>query len=1650
MPSDGDIAAFARAGDNLGPLVDGLLTTFGLAEPFVATVTLTSDPAGDVLVGTVGDDLFDARLDTEGPTLGDSDTLDGGGGDDQLLVELLGAGGAPMVMAVETWVITALDNGLLAGGDGQTDSTLDFSRSSGFTQVVNQLSRGDLALVGLGELAAVEWRNMTVGEDFTLAFAAPLLVGDDDILAITLVDNTNAGVFNAGSPGGDGFEIFDLTVVGNNRLVNLGSASDYTLDGPLNNDQLREIRVQGDSPTAQLAIGEILTGLETFDAAAFAGDLRVNFARGDGVQVVGGAGNDTLGFAFAAPDDGAVALAFDGADAVDGGAGFDQILLDQPRLVVEGAPADADLTVAGVEELVLLQLGFADDGASAVDPTLDGFYDLERLGAGRGDLVRVVLDGWDGDDRVAIVNGPTGLALGLESSLAEVEVTIPAAQDPGPMDDVLVVDLLGDLTLGALVADGTEGFVLNNRGSNQAFIRGDPFTSLTITGTGALVFVGEMGEALGGTTLAVLDAAAFDGDLTVTVGDGVGGGVDPFAVEASDTGVVVTGGAGRDGVVAGANNDTLAGGAGDDRLTGSLGADVITGGPGADVFVYTSVQESTLAGTTASFFAGDTLLDVDAAVDRFDISAFLDAPGAAAIGNLTIASSSQGDLASALGGLAITAPINLVTVGAGGATGTYLAIDTDGDGSLADDFVVRLQGLQGSLGEASFIVGNGPGNPPFITPGQSFVIGPTAPLGSVVGTVAVFDDFDQVVALEITGGNGDTDGDGTAAFAIDLDGTLQIADPDDVAAAAGQTLTLSVTADDATGNRSVATPVAVTVLPVGGDTSPPILTVDDPAVDLALAAVDDGTVVTGVAASDPESGVAALAIDAPGNPDGDGDGTPVFGLLNDQVVVLDADELQGGETFSLTLTATNGVGLTADADLVVNIGPVNPPPPPPAGDNTPPAISVAPTAVTLSVDAVDDGDTVATVSASDAESGVAQLAFVAGNEDGDGDGNRAFTLLANGDVVITDADELDAAENFTLVFRATNGVNLTSSASLRISVQDNSPPSISVVPTATMLIAGSINDGDFVADVAAEDRGSGLSDVTISAGNGDGDGDGLLAFGVLNDQVVVNDADDLMAGDDFVLTLTARNGVNLTADALLTVSVDDISPPLVALIPTATTLGAGDLVAGNVVSAVDASDPESGITSLAITAGNEDEDGDGIDAFVLVGDEIRINDADELNGEAFNLTVTATNGQGLTTSQTLTIDVDDITAPNLTLNPDTVNLSAGDLVNGNAVSTATASDPQSGIATLAITAGNEDEDGDGSNAFTLVGNEIRINDADELNGEVFNLTIAATNGQGIVTNTFLEVTIEDTTAPILTLTPDTFNFSFTIPPSNGAVVSDASALDPESGIANLAIVAGNEDEDQDGNDAFVLVSGEVIVNDADELNGESLNLVIRATNGQGLTTDDILTVNIPDFTPPVVNLIPDTVVLLEGDVISGSTISTFAANDPESGVANRVIFGGNEDEDNDGVAAFGLIGDQVAINDFDELDDEVFTLQLRATNGAGLATSDFLTIIVDDVTPPNLFITPNPVSVSILADNGDVVSNVVAQDLETGASVAITGGNEDEDNDCIESFVLIADQIIIQDDDELETGETFSLEITAVNLIGLETIQQLDITIVIA
>lgn len=262
---------------------------------------------------------------------------------------------------------------------------------------------------------------------------------------------------------------------------------------------------------------------------------------------------------------------------------------------------------------------------------------------------------------------------------------------------------------------------------------------------------------------------------------------------------------------------------------------------------------------------------------------------------------------------------------------------------------------------------------------------------------------------------------------------------------------------------------------------------------------------------------------------------------------------------------------------------------------------------------------------------------------------------------------------------------------------------------------------------------------------------------------------------------------------------------------------------------------EAGYTSHEILINLIDESLDEEDETVII-DVVAVSNATEASEQ----------------QQTLTITDDDhspivIAGQSLVFSE---NLSSGSTI---LVVAATDADAGTSLQNWQIISGNPDQDGDSETAFSINANtgEISVNDPDELDRETtdgFVLEVSVSDG----TNTSeseqitLIMTDENDIKPVITAGQ---NFEVVEESNAGTSLGKIIATDGDVTTTTFEgwnILSGNLDTDQDNSPAFAINTdtGELTVNDPDELNGNTADFSLQLTVNDGLNTSVAVNVTV--------------------------------------------------------------------------------------------------------------------------------------------------------------------------------------------------------------
>ena len=564
----------------------------------------------------------------------------------------------------------------------------------------------------------------------------------------------------------------------------------------------------------------------------------------------------------------------------------------------------------------------------------------------------------------------------------------------------------------------------------------------------------------------------------------------------------------------------------------------------------------------------------------------------------------------------------LVTTAIDPSTGE-LSLTLAEDATGSSEITITAEDSEGEIVEETFTLTVEAGNQPPEFQGAPFsftVVVADVVDGDQIGTVVATDPEGEAVTLDIINGNNDTNNDGTSAFSINENtGLITLADREDLQG----NFELTVQASDPNGNTS---PANVSIAVDTDENDPPSIT--PPLAPFTIPEIsNDGDEVGTVAANDPDGDEITFAITG-------GNNSNAFTINQDTglITVQDAGDLIGEESFSLEVTATDENGASSSPEeFTIDVE-----------ADQPPEFVGAPFTFTVVVADVVDGDQIGTVVATDPEGEAVTLDIINGNNDTNNDGTSAFSINENTGL-ITLADREDLQGNFELTVQASdpNGNTSPANVSIAVDTDENDPPSITP-PLAPFTIPEISNDGDEVGTVAANDPDGDEITFAITGGNNSN------AFTINQDTglITVQDAGDLIGEESFSLEVTAtdENGASSSPEEF-TIDIEAEQPPEFANDPFIfDPIVLAQAANGDEVGTVVATDPEGGTVTLEITSGNDDLDGNGINAFAIDEDTGVVTIADlqdlEQNQNLFQLTVEATDPNDNTSQAAAFISVD--------------------------------------------------------------------------------------------------------------------------------------------------------------------------------------------------------------------------------------------------------------------------------------------------------------------------------------------------------------------------------------------------------------------------
>lgn len=693
-----------------------------------------------------------------------------------------------------------------------------------------------------------------------------------------------------------------------------------------------------------------------------------------------------------------------------------------------------------------------------------------------------------------------------------------------------------------------------------------------------------------------------------------------------------------------------------------------------------------------------------------------------------------------------------------------------------------------------------------------------------------------------------------------------------------------------------------------------------------------------------------------------------------------------------------------------------------------------------------------------------------------GETSKTITVTVKGDKAV------ESNEAFSIELYGASGATVATGSASGLIINDDVLPVLSIAAdtaaksesdtgetTFTYTVSRDIVDGDLTVAWKVEGfgpNGADASDFVITSGN--------LVFenghSTATITILVKGDKDYELNEDFIVSLGAISGGNATVSdsngSVMGTIINDDAPAPDNAMPSNIHVGSGGTIAyvdenktGDYLVATVKADDDGSASALRYGLSSDIFEIDAISG------QIRVKNGLVLNHETqstYTVTVTATdlNGKGLSTTQDITIKVNDVNerASDITFT-DIVTLRAGSAGVGASVATATADDPDaagSGFTTNLYRFDNGKSTTD-DGLFVINANTGQITTA---------RAVAATD---VGTKT-LNVVAYDAANPALTYVeahtvtilsadndaPEGVMLSRNIvneKSAAGTVVAILSGLDPQgsSDIAGFSLAL-----DPDGK--FEIVGNELRVRVGAVLDYENKSthaIKIKVTDKSGASTTQDVTINVADVNErPVGIQFDDAAPLKVGVSGAGADVAVAQAvdrdaSDPDFAI-NLYRFDNGKTFSDDGLFTINTYTGEItttrAVTAADVGTKKITVVTYDASDSTLFDVSSYTVNIVaaDDTKPTNVQLTNGTTTASVDENKtGSYVATVTANDDGGAADLRYGLSSDIFEIDTVSGQIRLKDGISLN----YEGQSTYTVTVTVTDLKGSGQSVDKDITI---
>ncbi len=761
-----------------------------------------------------------------------------------------------------------------------------------------------------------------------------------------------------------------------------------------------------------------------------------------------------------------------------------------------------------------------------------------------------------------------------------------------------------------------------------------------------------------------------------------------------------------------------------------------------------------------------------------------------------------------------------------------------------------------------------------------------------------------------------------------------------------------------------------------------------------------------------------------------------------QLQTKEALDYEDQSSYSVTVTATDGGGLTASIAVTIEVTDVNEPPAGPTtrevqgeppGDEQPDAegqsgLEGQPGNVRLNLRSKGRG--VRVIWDAPEEAGAETYYQVRRRPDLAG---SDYTVIAsrvvdaNGDGEVrhrTESSELEAEQTYWYSVRAfagdgqalgewTEGVSITLPAAADpVAAKEERQAPANQAPayaaaSATLSVAENTAANTNIGNpVAATDPDAGDTFTYTLGTTAD---DGHFAIDSATGQLRTSGALDYEGKSSYAVTVTATDGGGLAASIAVTVSVTDVNEaPAYANASASLSVAENTAAGADIANPLTAADPDAGDT-LTYTLGGDDKDHFSIDS---ASGQLKTKGALDYEGKSsYAVTVTASDGDGLSASITVAINVTNVNeAPAYANASASLSVAENTATGADIGSPVTAADPDAGD-TLTYTLGTTADDG--HFGIDSASGQLRTQGALDYEGQSsYSLTVTATDSDGLAASIGVTVTVTDVAdtppgqpdAPGFIKVKETrFRITWTAPAAGSSPITGY-GIQYKLASAEDSAYADVKPTPTGTGTGYNLVnrSGQTIAKET----SYTVRVRARNTEGWGPWSDPAVAATAggaPANQAPAYANASATVSVAENTVAGANIGSPVTATDSDAGDTLTYTLGTTAD---DGHFAINSATGQLQTNGpLDYESQSSYAVTVTASDGGGLSASIAVAINVTNVNEAPAY-ADDSATLSVAentAANTNIGSPVAAADPDDGDTLTYALGGADQGHFAIDS-----------------------------------------------